>query len=358
MYFMSVGVFFNIILSVPKSLLYLSSKYYFISISLIISELITLGVIYISYTTDSALLLSLKFLTIPFFTFIFFYIYCYKISGVSYSISKDFSGVYSIIDFMKNSFGFNCLNYLSRNLDNLLMVRFFDAFTLGIYEKSYSLMKYPIQLLTSAVSPAIQPSLALNGFDVGFANKCYNIIFDNLIYVGFITSVFIQLNAEIIVRIILGETWIDVAPVISILSISLPIQIVTSFNGGFWNSADKSNLQFRVSLVNFCIFIPILFISFFYFDKMMDVVFVISFLLIVTCSYACVQIRYKLFDISKVETLFKLIYRYLFFIFISYLVLMHVESGLLVLFISIILFSCLFIFWLYRMNLELKKLRD
>jgi O-antigen/teichoic acid export membrane protein len=356
-YFMSIGVFFNIILTVPKSLLYLNSKYYFISVSLIISELITLGLIYFTYSEDSALLLSLKFLTIPLCTFIFFYIYCYKISGVAYSISKDFSGVSSIIDFMKNSFGFNCLNYFSRNLDNLLMVKFFDAFTLGVYEKSYSLMKYPIQLLTSAVSPAIQPSLALNGFDVGFANKCYNIIFDNLIYIGFIISIFIQLNSEIIVEIILGETWIDVAPIISILSISLPIQIVTSFNGGFWNSADKSNLQFRVSLVNFFIFIPILSASFFYFDKMMDIVFVISFLLIVTCSYACVQIRKKLFNISRLETSLKLLCRYLFFIFISYLVLTYVKAGFLNLFISIILFSCLFLFGLYRINLGLKRLR-
>ncbi len=165
------------------------------------------------------------------------------------------------------------------------------------------------------------------------------------------------MNSEIIVEIILGETWIDVAPIISILSISLPIQIVTSFNGGFWNSADKSNLQFRVSLVNFFIFIPILYASFFYFDKMMNIVFVISFLLIVTCSYACVQIRKKLFNISRLETSLKLLCRYLFFIFISYLVLTYVKADFLNLFISIILFSCLFLFGLYRINLGLKRLR-
>ena len=68
------------------------------------------------------------------------------------AIKKIFS--YSIFQFL-----FNFTNYFSRNLDKLIIGRYFSMEELGYYEKSYRLMTLPLQYVTNVITPVMHPIL-------------------------------------------------------------------------------------------------------------------------------------------------------------------------------------------------------
>ncbi len=55
---------------------------------------------------------------------------------------------------------FNLLNYLSRNLDNVLIARFHGSAQLGLYDRSYRLMMFPITNVTAPLSRVMLPVLS------------------------------------------------------------------------------------------------------------------------------------------------------------------------------------------------------
>ena len=69
------------------------------------------------------------------------------------------SKVSGILGFSGNLFLFNLINYFSRNLDSILIGRFFSLEILGIYSLAYRIMLFPVQNLTFVVSRAFLPHL-------------------------------------------------------------------------------------------------------------------------------------------------------------------------------------------------------
>lgn len=71
----------------------------------------------------------------------------------------DKSEVSGVLGFSGNLFLFNLINYFSRNLDSILIGRFFSSAILGVYSLAYRIMLFPIQNLTFVVSRAFLPHL-------------------------------------------------------------------------------------------------------------------------------------------------------------------------------------------------------
>ncbi|MEO4200974.1 lipopolysaccharide biosynthesis protein [Acinetobacter pittii] len=71
----------------------------------------------------------------------------------------DKSEVSGVLGFSGNLFLFNLINYFTRNLDSILIGRFFSSAILGVYSLAYRIMLFPIQNLTFVVSRAFLPHL-------------------------------------------------------------------------------------------------------------------------------------------------------------------------------------------------------
>lgn len=54
---------------------------------------------------------------------------------------------------------FSFINFFTRNLDSILIGKYFGMQSLGLYDRAYQLMRYPLQLVTFALVPAIQPNV-------------------------------------------------------------------------------------------------------------------------------------------------------------------------------------------------------
>jgi PST family polysaccharide transporter len=158
------------------------------------------------------------------------------------SFGAELKQVKNILAFSKHQAGFNFLNYFSRNLDNILVGKYLGTVSLGIYDKAYQLMRYPLMLLTFAMSPAIQPVMKELNKDLVEFERLHNKLVMYISVLGLIVGAAFYFLAEYIVLILLGEQWSAVTPIIEILSLTIPIQIVMSTSGGFYQAAGRADL--------------------------------------------------------------------------------------------------------------------
>lgn len=155
-----------------------------------------------------------------------------------------FSAIKPLLSFSTYQFGFNVINYFSRNLDNILVGKYLGASSLGVYDKAYQLMRYPLMLLTFAMNPAIQPVIRQYAGDKEKVEAIHRDFTFKLSLLGAAAGLSIFLLSEWIVEIMLGAQWSAVVPIIQVLAIAIPVQVVTSTSGSFFQAMNRTDLLF------------------------------------------------------------------------------------------------------------------
>jgi PST family polysaccharide transporter len=249
----AASVLFYSTSTVPLASLQKDSMFIHIGFSEVCSEIITLSVIlifWLYFPNFSLIILASKPLCYSFFRFLFLYFFCKntKTGRPRFSFKFDLSSLRSIYAFSKYQFASNFFVYVSRNLDNILVGKYFSVDTLAIYEKSYQIMRYPLQLLSFAFTPAIQPVLTKIRNDKTEFTSAYSYFSIRLSIIAGFSSVIFYFLADYIVLIILGKKWLDVSEYLKIFAISLPFQIVLSSTGAFFQAANKPDLLFKCTL--------------------------------------------------------------------------------------------------------------
>ncbi|WP_051414722.1 lipopolysaccharide biosynthesis protein [Zestomonas thermotolerans] len=163
---------------------------------------------------------------------------------------KKFSAIKQMLSFSGYQFGFNLVNYFSRNLDSILVGKYLGAVMLGNYDKAYQLMKYPLMLLTFAMTPAIQPVIRQHADDYRKVESIHRKLTFNLSLLGAAAGVSMYVLADWVVLMILGMQWLDVIPIIKVLSIAIPAQVVMSTSGSFFHAMNRADLLFSCGLLS------------------------------------------------------------------------------------------------------------
>jgi len=157
---------------------------------------------------------------------------------------RKFSAIKPLLGFSGYQFGFNFINYFSRNLDNILVGKYMGAGMLGMYDKAYQLMRYPLMLLTFAMTPAIQPVIRKHAGDPVKVEAIHRDFTFKLSLIGAAVGLLLYITADWIVLIALGSQWEEVIPIIRILAIAVPVQVVLSTSGSFFQAMGRADLLF------------------------------------------------------------------------------------------------------------------
>lgn len=157
---------------------------------------------------------------------------------------KKFSAIKPLLGFTGYQFGFNFINFFSRNLDNILVGKYMGAGTLGVYDKSYQLMKYPLMLLTFAMTPAIQPVIRKHAGDREKVEEIHRDFTFKLSLLGAAAGLAMFVLADWVVLLVLGNQWVEVIPIIRILAVAIPVQVVLSTSGSFFQAMNRTDLLF------------------------------------------------------------------------------------------------------------------
>lgn len=144
--------------------------------------------------------------------------------------------------FASNQFGFNVINYFSRNLDSILIGRYFTAEHLGYYDKAYQLSKYPNTVFTSVITSAIQPVYSDFQDDLKKIKSGYLEISKVLSNFGVPLSIFLFFASDDIIKFLYGDQWEPSILAFRILSLSIWIQMLQSTTGAFFQSSNRTDL--------------------------------------------------------------------------------------------------------------------
>lgn len=146
---------------------------------------------------------------------------------------------YSLYQFL-----FTLINYFSRNIDTLIIGKYFSMKELGYYEKSYRLMQLPLQNITYVITPVLHPilsSLQDNKGELAEKNIHLTTLLSN---VSFPLGIILFFCAAPIILLIFGENWIPAIPVFKILSLSVPLQVMLSTSGSIFQAAGQTKHLF------------------------------------------------------------------------------------------------------------------
>ena len=147
-------------------------------------------------------------------------------------------------------FLYGIVDFFSTNLDKLIIGRSLDMKSLGLYQKSYSLMLMPMGYLSFVITPVLQPYLSDYQDDINFIKEKYLQLIKLLSIISIPIGIFSFFAAKELIRIFYGDNWIYSAPAFSILSLSIPFLLILSTAGSIFQSTNNTKLLFITGLFN------------------------------------------------------------------------------------------------------------
>lgn len=175
------------------------------------------------------------------------------------SLPVKHAGVRGMLTFGANLTGFNTLNYLARNADNVIVGKFLGSVQLGLYSKAYGLLMLPLQQITWPVSAVAIPALSRLQNDPEQYRRYY---YRAVSAIAFATMPLVALLAALsdeIIRVVLGEQWIGAAIIFKVLAFAAFFQGVVSTSGWMYVSLGQTGRMLKWGLIS----VPVTVLSFF-----------------------------------------------------------------------------------------------
>lgn len=172
---------------------------------------------------------------------------------IKFTKSLDIKPVKEIFFFVKHQTIFSLINYLYRNLDNLLVGKFLGATNLGNYSKGYQLISFPITVFLGVINPVMQPILSEHEDDRALILNSYLKVTHILAMIAVPVSVFMYLNADKIIYFLFGNQWSQAIMPFAVLSVSIWAQMLAQTISVFWQSRNLPHIQTRNGMLSFVI---------------------------------------------------------------------------------------------------------
>lgn len=237
-WFQSLYVFFAGANVVPTALLNLNQDFKRLNYSLLIGNVVG-GVVGVLSAIGGLGIYSLV-TSVTASSIVIFILNFYK-SRIKITNDLSIMPVKSIWKFAKNQFGFNFLNFFSRNSDSLLIGKFLGPVALGNYSKAYQVLLMPNSILLGVINPVLQPILSSYQDDVEYIRKVYFKFLKYLAFLSLPLSVFLSLSAREVIFFLFGNQWSKAVFPFSVLGLTVWIQVTSASTPAIYQARNKTN---------------------------------------------------------------------------------------------------------------------
>lgn len=314
LFYLSINIFFSILSIVPNALLLKDKRFKFIAIRTFTIQFI-LGIISIiaAYNGMGIYALTLS----PIGSSILLFIISYKAYPIKFGKIKK-NSISKILSFSIFQMIFNFLYLGYRNIDKILIGKYWGVSNLGYYEKSYRLMMLPLENVSTIIAPVLHPLLSDYQKDYPYLWNVYKKMLAFLSEFSFIISVVLYYLAEVIILGFYGDQWINAIPIFKVLSLSICFQLLQAPIGAILQAANSVQTLVLSSVYIFivmiiCLLCAILLNDFNIVSYMIDIAFAIGF--IIYQIFIC-----KTFNASIIE-LIKIVFPHFFYAIILFIIL-------------------------------------
>lgn len=147
-------------------------------------------------------------------------------------------------------FGHECMGYFARNIDSLLVGKFFGAGALGYYNKAYTLYGYPGSYIISSITSTLRPFFAEHQDDSDtMYSRALKVAKTVSLLAGCFTCVLSVCASDIIV-VLFGEQWLPAGPLLQILALSIYAQSMNGVLAPIMGAKGRTDLLMLSTTVN------------------------------------------------------------------------------------------------------------
>jgi PST family polysaccharide transporter len=174
----------------------------------------------------------------------------FLLSGFRPSTVKRGVGMREMIGFGANVTGFELVNYFHRNLDNVLIGKFWGAEALGLYSRAYQLLMFPITAIRGPINAVAFPAMSRLQDQPNAFRAYYRRVTQLLAFVSMPLTAFLFVASAPIVEMLLGREWLGVSPLFSLLALTAFIQPVAGLRGMVLLSSGQSKRYMHWGILN------------------------------------------------------------------------------------------------------------
>ena len=171
-----------------------------------------------------------------------------------------FAGVRSLVVFGANLTGFSLVNFLARNLDNVIIAKTQGADAVGLYDRSYKLMLFPLQNINQPLSRVMIPVLSRLQDEPVRYRRVYELAIRGLALVSMPGILAAAICSDRLIVLLLGARWIGASPIFFWLSLTAIVQCVPNTTGWLYISSGNTRRMMywgifssTVSIISFVI---------------------------------------------------------------------------------------------------------
>lgn len=165
------------------------------------------------------------------------------------------AGVRSMLHFGLDITGFNVIHYFARNADKILLGRFYGSYVTGLYSRAYSLFMLPITQIRAPLTAVAIPALShLQNEPIRYARYYYKLT-SILAFITMPLAGFLFVCSESIIRLLLGEKWMDANAIFKILAVAAFIQAVENTRGLTLISLGMSRKYLKIGVFTSAFFV-------------------------------------------------------------------------------------------------------
>lgn len=137
------------------------------------------------------------------------------------------AGVRSMLSYGGNLTGFNFMTYFARNLDNVLIGKFWGAYQLGVYSRAYQMLLMPMQQINAPLVAVAVPTLSRLADSPERYRAAFLKILEKIAMITMPGVVFMIATSDWLVVLLLGPQWREAGRIFMLLGVAAVIQPVT-----------------------------------------------------------------------------------------------------------------------------------
>jgi O-antigen/teichoic acid export membrane protein len=155
------------------------------------------------------------------------------------------------------------LNFIVRNIDNVLIVRFIGTYALGIYDRSYRLLMFPLQQVSGSFSKVMFPAFSTIQNEKERVGDNFLKIVGLISLVTFPMMMGLFVLCEEFVVVVFGRQWIEMVPVLKMFCVISIFQSISTVSGSIFAATDNMKALIKYSLIAKPISISVIFLAVF-----------------------------------------------------------------------------------------------
>jgi PST family polysaccharide transporter len=157
--------------------------------------------------------------------------------------------VSKVLHYSQQVTGYRVLTYIGKNIDQVLVGAISGAATLGLYSKAYQWSTFPMLQIYGSLLNVLVSSLSQVQNDPERYRQTMHRLFLSVFAICLPALAFMAIEAELVIRILLGDQWLEAVPLLTLFCVSAFVGSFSQLTKPLYLSQGQTQRQLTWGLI-------------------------------------------------------------------------------------------------------------